>query len=310
MDKQSKIYVAGHRGLVGSALLRALQKDGYKNLITRTRQELDLLNSSAVADFFKKEKPEFVLYAAAKVGGIGANHTYPADFIYQNLAIQNNVIHNSYLNRVQKLLFLGSVCIYPKFAEQPVKEASFLTGELEPTNRAYAVAKIAGVVMCQSYNKQYGTDYISIMPTNLYGPNDNFDLEESHVLPALLRKFDEAKQKEAGEVVLWGTGKPRREFMYSDDMANACLFLMNNYNSSDIINIGAGRDYAIKEVAEMLQEIVGFKGKIVWDTSKPDGTPARLMDNSRLKNMGWTPSIELAEGLKLAYDWYRNNFRS
>jgi GDP-L-fucose synthase len=307
MDKNSKVFVAGHRGLVGSAIVRALEREGYSNIITRTRRQLDLEDAQAVADFFKKEKPEFVFDAAARVGGIMANKEHPAEFIYQNLAVQNNIIHNAYLSGVKKLLFLGSVCIYPKFAEEPVREDSLLSGSLEPTNKAYAIAKIAGIVMCQSYNQQYGTNFVSVMPTNLYGPGDNFDLKSSHVLPALIRKFHEAKVRGEKSVTLWGTGSPRREFMHSDDMASACLFVMDNHDGSEIINIGAGSDITIKEVAEMLKEITGFPGSIDWDTTRPDGTPRRLLDNSRLTKLGWKPKIALRDGLVSAYEWFKEN---
>ncbi len=304
MNKNSKIYVAGHRGLVGSAIVRGLIKQGYNNLITRTRQELDLLDSVAVADFFQKEKPEYIFLAAAKVGGILANNTYPANFIYENLTIQNNIIHNAYLNKAKKLLFLGSSCIYPKFAKQPIKEEYLLTGELEPTNKPYAIAKIAGIIMCESYNRQYKTNFISVMPTNLYGPGDNFDLKASHVLPALIRKFHEAKINNKKEVEVWGTGSPKREFLHVDDLADACIFLMNNYDDSEIVNIGTGKDISIKELAELIKDIVGFKGKIVWDTSKPDGTPRKLLDVSRLHKLGWKHKISLKEGIKMTYKWY------
>ncbi len=307
MKKNSKIYVAGHRGLVGSAIIRSLVKQGYNNLVTKTRQELDLLDSVAVANFFQKEKPEYVFLAAAKVGGILANNTYPANFIYENLTIQNNIIHNAYLNKVKKLLFLGSSCIYPKFAKQPIKEEYLLSGKLEPTNKAYAIAKIAGIIMCESYNKQYNTNFISVMPTNLYGPNDNFDLKNSHVVPALIRKFHEAKINNKNKVVLWGTGCPRREFLYVDDLAEACIFLMNNYNESEIINIGTGKDISIKELAGIIKNVVGFEGKIVWDTSKPDGTPRKLLDVSRLNKLGWKYKVSLKKGIELTYNWYKNN---
>jgi GDP-L-fucose synthase len=307
MNKDSKIFIAGHRGLVGSALVRALSAAGYSKIITRTRDELDLIDAKLVADFFKKEKPEFVFDAAARVGGIMANKEHPAEFIYQNLTIQNNIIHNAYISGVKKLLFLGSVCIYPKFAEEPVREESLLSGLLEPTNRAYAIAKIAGIVMCQSYNAQYGTNFVSVMPTNLYGPNDNFDLKSSHVLPALMRRFHEAKIRGDSKVTLWGTGSPRREFMHSDDMARACLFIMDKYDGSDIINIGFGSDITINEVAEMIKEITGFGGKIDWDTTKPDGTLRRLLDNSRLTKLGWSPKIDLKEGLTSSYEWFKDN---
>ena len=306
MDLSSKIYVAGHRGLVGSAIVRALEKQGYDNLILRTHSELDLLDQKSTADFFKKEKPEYVFLAAAKVGGIMANKTYPADFIYQNLQIQNNIIHHSYLNGVKKLLFLGSSCIYPKLCPQPIKEEYLLTGALEPTNEPYAIAKIAGIKMCQAYNKQYGTDFISVMPTNLYGPGDNFDLESSHVLPALIRKFHEAKINNQTEVVVWGTGAARREFLYVDDLADACVFLMNSYDNSEIINIGTGEDLSIKELAEMIKKITGFTGKINWDASRPDGTPRKLLDVSRLHNLGWKHKINLTDGILSTYEWYQS----
>ena len=306
MDLSSKIYVAGHRGLVGSAIVRALEKQGYDNLILRTHSELDLLDQKSTADFFKKEKPEYVFLAAAKVGGIMANKTYPADFIYQNLQIQNNIIHHSYLNGVKKLLFLGSSCIYPKLCSQPIKEEYLLTGELEPTNEPYAIAKIAGIKMCPAYNKQYETDFISVMPTNLYGPNDNFDLENSHVLPALIRKFHEAKINNQNEIVVWGTGAPKREFLHVDDLADACIFLMNNYDNSEIINIGTDEDISIKELAEMIKEITGFTGEINWDASKPDGTPRKLLDVSKLHNLGWKHQINLPDGILSVYEWYQS----
>jgi len=293
-------------GLVGSAIVRALKKQGYDNLILRTHSELDLLDQKATADFFKKEKPEYVFLAAAKVGGIMANKTYPADFIYQNLQIQNNIIHHSYLNGVKKLLFLGSSCIYPKLARQPIREEHLLTGELEPTNEPYAVAKIAGIKMCQTYNRQYGTNFISVMPTNLYGPNDNFDLENSHVLPAMIRKFHEAKISNQNEVVVWGTGAARREFLHVDDLADACVFLMNNYDNSEVINIGTGEDVSIKELAEMIKKITGFTGEIVWDASKPDGTPRKLLDVSRLHNLGWKHQINLPNGILSTYEFYQS----
>ena len=306
MNSYSKIYIAGHMGLVGSAIVRALKKQGYDNLILRTHSELDLLDQKATADFFKKEKPEYVFLAAAKVGGIMANKTYPADFIYQNLQIQNNIIHHSYLNGVKKLLFLGSSCIYPKLARQPIREEHLLTGELEPTNEPYAVAKIAGIKMCQTYNRQYGTNFISVMPTNLYGPNDNFDLENSHVLPAMIRKFHEAKISNQNEVVVWGTGAARREFLHVDDLADACVFLMNNYDDSEVINIGTGEDVSIKELAEMIKKITGFTGEIVWDASKPDGTPRKLLDVSRLHNLGWKHQINLPDGILSTYEFYQS----
>ncbi|MBI2100050.1 MAG: GDP-L-fucose synthase [Candidatus Vogelbacteria bacterium] len=307
MKKSEKIFVAGHRGLVGSAILRTLQAEGYANLVTRTRAELDLSDSRAVQQFFAREKPDYVFLAAAKVGGIQANNTYPADFIYQNLIIQSNVINQSYAHRVKKLLFLGSSCIYPKLAPQPLKEKSFMTGPLEPTNESYAIAKIAGISMCQSYNRQYGTNFISAMPTNLYGPYDNFDLENSHVLPALIRKFHDAKQTRADEVILWGSGKPKREFLHVNDLARACLFLMENYNDSEIINIGTGEDLSISELAEKIKNVVGYGGKIIWDPSKPDGTPRKLLDVSKINKLGWGPKITLGDGLAETYQWYHEN---
>ncbi|KIP20463.1 GDP-L-fucose synthase [Anoxybacillus ayderensis] len=307
MNKDAKIYVAGHRGLVGSAILRKLQADGYTNLVYKTSQELDLRDRNQVDRFFEEEKPEYVFLAAAKVGGIVANNEYPADFIRDNLMIQTNVIDAAYRNGVKKLLFLGSTCIYPKFAPQPLKEEYLLTGELEPTNEPYAIAKIAGIKMCQSYNRQYGTKYISVMPTNLYGPNDNFDLHTSHVLPALIRKFHEAKENNAPYVEVWGTGTPRREFLYSDDLADACVFLMNNYEGNEIVNVGVGEDISIKELAEKIKNIVGYKGEIKFDTTKPDGTPRKLVDVSKINALGWKASISLEEGLQKAYQWFLDN---
>ncbi|WP_044749128.1 GDP-L-fucose synthase [Bacillus alveayuensis] len=307
MNKDAKIYVAGHRGLVGSAILRKLQADGYTNLIYKTSQELDLRDRNQVDRFFEEEKPEYVFLAAAKVGGIVANNEYPADFIRDNLMIQTNVIDAAYRNGVKKLLFLGSTCIYPKFAPQPLKEEYLLTGELEPTNEPYAIAKIAGIKMCQSYNRQYGTKYISVMPTNLYGPNDNFDLHTSHVLPALIRKFHEAKENNAPYVEVWGTGTPRREFLYSDDLADACVFLMNNYEGNEIVNVGVGEDISIKELAEKIKSIVGYQGEIKFDTTKPDGTPRKLVDVSKINALGWKASISLDEGLQKAYQWFLDN---
>lgn len=307
MDKNAKIYVAGHRGLVGSALVRELNIQGFNNLILRTRDELDLLSQKDVEDFFAKEKPEYVYLAAAKVGGILANDTYSADFIRENLIIQNNIIESSYKNNVKKLLFLGSSCVYPKNSLQPIKEEYLLTGELEKTNKAYAIAKIAGIVMCQAYAQQYGMKSVIVMPTNLYGPNDNFDLESSHVLPAMIRKFDDAKNTNLSEVVLWGTGVPKREFLYVDDLANACVFLMQNYESSEIVNIGAGEDVSILELANLVKDVVGYKGEIVWDSSKPDGTPRKLLDVSKIHNLGWKNNIELENGIELTYEWYKAN---
>lgn len=307
MKKDSKIYVAGHNGLVGSALVRELKKQGYKNIVTRTKESLDLTDQDLVRHFFEDEKPEYVFLAAAKVGGILANNDYPADFIFQNLQIQNNIIHNAYLNGTKKLLFLGSSCIYPRECPQPIKEEYLLTGPLEKTNESYAIAKIAGIKMCQAYNKQYGTKFISVMPTNLYGPNDNFDLESSHVLPALLRKFHDAKVENKKEVVMWGTGSPKREFLYADDLADACIFLMNNYADSDIVNIGTGEDVSIKELAEMIKEAVGFGGEIINDTTKPDGTPRKLLNVSKLHSLGWKHKTSLSNGLKMTYDWFCTN---
>ncbi|RYF17553.1 MAG: GDP-L-fucose synthase [Flavobacteriales bacterium] len=304
MEKNSKIFVAGHRGMVGSAIYRKLQKEGYQNIITRTSAELDLRDQKAVADFFAAEKPDYVFLAAAKVGGIVANNTYRADFLYENLAIQNNVIHQSYVNDVTKLMFLGSSCIYPKLAPQPLKEDYLLTGTLEPTNEPYAIAKIAGIKMCDAYRDQYGCNFVSVMPTNLYGLNDNYHPENSHVLPALIRKFDEAKNNGSKEVVIWGTGSPMREFLYADDLADACFFLMENYNESNLINIGTGEDLTIKDLALAVKNTVGFEGELVFDTSKPDGTPRKLMDVSKLHHLGWKHQIELEEGLKLAYQDY------
>ena len=301
MEKESKIYVAGHRGMVGSAIVRKLTSLGYTNLLTRTSTELDLRNQQQVADFFDVEKPEYVFLAAAKVGGIVANNTYRADFLYENLAIQNNIIHGSYLNKVKKLMFLGSSCIYPKLAPQPLKESYLLSGYLEPTNEPYAIAKIAGIKMCEAYRAQYGCNFISVMPTNLYGTNDNYDLVNSHVLPAMIRKFHEAKEKSASEMTLWGTGSPMREFLHADDLAEACLFLMENYNESELVNIGTGEDVTIKNLAALVKQIVGFKGEIIWDTSKPDGTPRKLMDVSKLHGLGWHHKIALEDGIKLAY---------
>lgn len=307
MEKQAKIYVAGHRGMVGSAIVRSLQKNGYQNLVLKTSAELDLRSQQAVADFFTNEKPEYVFLAAAKVGGIVANNTYRADFLYENLAIQNNVIHAAYVNQVTKLMFLGSSCIYPKLAPQPLKESYLLTGLLEPTNEPYAIAKIAGIKMCEAYRAQYGCNFISVMPTNLYGPNDNYDLQNSHVLPAMIRKFHEAKTRGDQSMELWGTGSPMREFLYADDLAEACLFLMETYNESELVNIGTGVDVTIKELAETVQRIVGFTGEIKWDTNRPDGTPRKLMDVSKLHGLGWSHHIELAQGIQLAYQDFLAN---
>jgi GDP-L-fucose synthase len=304
MQKNNKIYVAGHRGLVGSAILRALENDGYTNIVMQTSKELDLTNQQAVEVFFQKEKPEFVFLAAAKVGGIVANSTTPADFIRINLQIQTNVIESSRKSGVKKLLFLGSSCIYPKMCPQPIKEEYLLSGPLEQTNDAYAVAKIAGITMCKAYNKQYGTNFISVMPTNLYGPNDNFDLENSHVLPALIRRFHEAKTENKTSVTAWGTGSPKREFLYVDDLADACIFLMQKYNESEIINIGTGEDVTIKELTELVAHVVDYKGKVDWDTTKPDGTPRKLLDVSKLKNLGWKYTKKLEDGIRETYASY------
>jgi GDP-L-fucose synthase len=310
MNITAPIYIAGHRGMVGSAIKRNLQSKGYTNFVSRTHRELDLTNQKAVNEFFETEKPEYVFLAAAKVGGILANCTYPAEFLYENLMIETNVIHAAYLHGVKKLLFLGSSCIYPKFAPQPLKEEYLLTGPLEKTNEAYAVAKIAGIRLCKHYNEQYGTNFISVMPTNLYGPNDNFDLETSHVLPALIRKFHESKVNNRSEAVVWGTGSPRREFMHVDDMADACVYLMENYNYCDIgefVNIGVGTDLTIKELAELIKYIVEYKGKIVYDTTKPDGTPQKLLDVTKLHELGWRDKISLREGIREVYEDYSSH---
>lgn len=301
MEKNAKIYVAGHRGMVGSAIYRKLVKEGFTNLITRTSAELDLRNQQAVADFFESEKPEYVFLAAAKVGGIIANNTYRADFLYENLCIQNNVIHQSYKTGVKKLMFLGSSCIYPKLAPQPLKEDYLLTGLLEETNEPYAIAKIAGIKMADAYRSQYGCDFISVMPTNLYGYNDNYHPQNSHVLPALIRKFHEAKVNGATEVNIWGSGSPMREFLFADDLADACYFLMQEYNEPGFVNVGTGKDLTIKDLALLIKRIVGFEGDLTFDSSKPDGTPRKLMDVSKLHSLGWQHKIELEEGIKLAY---------
>ncbi len=307
MNKHNKIYVAGHNGMVGSAIIRKLKMDGYSNILVRSSKELDLRNQNNVEKFFVNEKPDYVFLAAAKVGGILANNTYKAEFIYDNLSIQNNVIHAAYKNNVKKLLFLGSSCIYPKFADQPIQEESLLKSELEPTNEPYAIAKIAGLKMCQFYKEQYDCNFISLMPTNLYGPNDNFDLKNSHVLPALLRKFHEAKVNEFNSVILWGTGFPMREFLHVDDLADACIYFMCNYNQDSLVNIGTGKDIAIKDLAYIIKDIVNYKGEIVWDSSKPDGTPRKLLDVSKAKNLGWESSITLLDGIRMTYDWYVHN---
>ncbi len=308
MEKQASIYIAGHSGLVGAAIISRLKLNGYNNLITRTHKELDLTRQDQTESFFNEIKPDFVFLAAARVGGIIGNSTYPADFIYENLAIQTNVIHAAYINKVKKLLFLGSSCIYPGNCPQPMREEHLLSGYLEPTNEPYAVAKIAGIKMCQSYNRQYTTQYISVMPTNLYGPHDNFNLETSHVLPALIRKIHEAKIEGKSEVEIWGTGAPRRELLHVDDLAGACLFLMNNYNDSEIINIGTGLDITIKKLAEKTASIIGYQGKLRFDTSKPDGTPLKLLDISKIQSLGWQAEIALNDGIRNTYLWYKETF--
>ena len=316
MNKKDKIYIAGHRGMVGSAILRALQAQEFSNFLLRTSSELDLRNQQAVADFFAQEKPDYVFLAAAKVGGIIANNTYRADFIYENLMIQNNVIHQAYENGVKKLMFLGSSCIYPKLAPQPLKEEYLLTGLLEPTNEPYAIAKIAGIKMCDGYRDQYGCNFISVMPTNLYGPNDNYDLNNSHVLPAMLRKFITAKRNGDASVTIWGTGSPKREFLHANDLAEACLFLMENYNDSGLVNIGIGEDISILELARLVKKIVGFEGEILTDTTKPDGTPRKLMDVSKLNGLGWKAKITLEEGIQKVYeeikviDWNKTKIKN
>jgi GDP-L-fucose synthase len=301
MDKQAKIYIAGHKGMVGSAIYRKLVKEGFTNFVTRSSSELDLRNQQQVSDFFAQEKPDYVFLAAAKVGGIIANNTYRADFLYDNLQIQNNVIHSSYVNEVKKLMFLGSSCIYPKMAPQPLKEEYLLTGTLEPTNEPYAIAKIAGIKMCDAYRDQYGCNYISVMPTNLYGLNDNYHPQNSHVLPALIRRFHEAKEQNAAEVVIWGTGSPKREFLFADDLAEACYYLMQNYNEPGLVNIGTGEDLSIKDLALLIKQITGYTGEIKFDTTKPDGTPRKLMDVTKLTNAGWKYHTTLEQGIALAY---------
>ncbi|MCZ4243382.1 GDP-L-fucose synthase [Pedobacter punctiformis] len=308
MEKSAKIYVAGHRGMVGSAIYRKLQQEGYTNLLTRTSEELDLRNQQAVADFFASEKPDYIFLAAAKVGGIVANNTYRADFLYENLAIQNNVIHSAYINKVTKLMFLGSSCIYPKMAPQPLKEDYLLTGTLEETNEPYAIAKIAGIKMCDAYRDQYGCNFISVMPTNLYGYNDNYHPQNSHVLPALIRKVHEAKINNEKQIVVWGSGSPMREFLFADDLADACYFLMQNYNEPHLINIGTGHDLTIKDLALLIKDVLGFEGELVFDASKPDGTPRKLMDVTKLHNLGWKHKIELPEGIALAYQDFESRY--
>jgi GDP-L-fucose synthase len=308
MNKSDKIFVAGHGGLVGSAFIRRLQAEGFHNLPTRNRSQVDLTDESAVQKFFAHEKPAVVIFAAAKVGGIKANNDFPVEFLLDNLSIQNNVIRAAHESGVRKLLFLGSSCIYPKHAPQPIPESALLSGPLEPTNEAYAIAKIAGVKLCQAYAREYNANFISAMPTNLYGPNDNFDLLSSHVLAALLRKAHEAKTAGARELTVWGSGKPRREFLHVDDLASACLFLLEKYDSPEIINVGCGEDVSIRELAELICEVVGFDGELAWDTTKPDGTPRKLLDTSKLNNLGWRPAIPLREGMARTYDWFRANY--
>jgi len=307
MQKSEKIFVAGHRGMVGSALIRALEAAGFSKLLKRDRSELDLGDSAAVSKFFAKEKPEVVIFAAAKVGGIKANNDQPVEFLLENLRVQNSVIAAAHENGARKLLFLGSSCIYPKLAPQPIPESALLSGPLEPTNEAYAIAKIAGVRLCQAFSREYGANFVSAMPTNLYGPNDNFDLETSHVLAALLRKGYEAKKSSARELVVWGTGTPHREFLHVDDCASACLFLLEKYDSPEIVNVGCGEDISIRELAELVSEVVGFDGELSWDKTKPDGTPRKLLDVSKLRGLGWTPTIPLRDGIAQTYDWFLKN---
>jgi len=307
MDTSEKIFVAGYRGLVGSALMRRLEREGFHNLPRRDRSQLDLGDERAVQSFFAKERPAIVIFAAAKVGGIKANNDFPVEFLLDNLRIQNNIIHSAYETGVRKLLFLGSSCIYPKLAPQPIPETALLSGPLEPTNEAYAIAKIAGIKLCQAYAREYGANFISAMPTNLYGPNDNFDLETSHVLAALLRKAHEAKTRKARELAVWGSGTPRREFLHVDDLASACLFLLEKYDSPEIINVGCGEDISIRELAQLICDIVGFEGQLAWDTTKPDGTPRKLLDVTKLQNFGWRPTIPLRDGIAQTYDWFLKN---
>jgi len=307
MDKSEKIFVAGHHGMVGSALVRRLKSEGFSNLLVRDRSKLDLRDDSAVAKFFAEEKPSVVILAAAKVGGIKANNDFPVEFLLENLRIQNNVIQAAYENGARKLLFLGSSCIYPKFAPQPIPETALLSGPLEPTNEAYVIAKIAGIKLCQAYAREYDANFISVMPTNLYGPNDNFDLETSHVLAALLRKAHEAKTRKDRKLTVWGSGKPRREFLHVDDLASACLLLLEKYDSSEIINVGCGEDISIRELAELICEVVGFEGDLAWDVTKPDGTPRKLLDVSKLRALGWKPSIPLRDGIARTYEWFLAN---
>jgi GDP-L-fucose synthase len=308
MNTESKIYVAGHRGLVGSAILRSLEHGGYEDLLTRTQGELDLTDGREVDEFFEVQKPEYVFFAAAKVGGILANATRPVEFLRDNLYIELNVISAAHRHGVRKLMFLGSSCIYPKFTPQPIKEEALLTGELELTNEPYALAKIAGIKLCQAYNRQHAADFVSLMPTNLYGPGDNFDLESSHVLPALIRKFHEAKENDEPRVIVWGTGTPRREFLHVDDLADACVYLMNTYSGTEIVNVGVGQDISIRGLAELVREIVGYRGEIIYDDSKPDGTPRKLLDVSRLHDLGWRARIPLREGIEQTYSWFLGSF--
>ena len=307
MNKSDKIFVAGHRGMVGSAIVRWLESDGFNNLLTRDHSQLDLANESAVAKFFAEERPAIVIVAAARVGGIKANDDFPVEFLLENLQIQNNVIRSAYESGVRKLLFLGSSCIYPKFAPQPIPETALLSGPLEPTNEAYAIAKIAGVKLCQAFSREYAANFISAMPTNVYGPNDNFDLETSHVLAALLRKAHEAKMRNDQKLVVWGTGKPRREFLHADDLASACLLLLEKYDSPEIINVGCGEDISIRELVELICDVVGFDGELAWDATKPDGTPRKLLDVTRLRALGWKPAIPLRDGIARTYEWFRAN---
>ena len=308
MNESDKIFVAGHLGMLGSAMMRRLQAEGFSNIVTRDRSELDLADDSAVAKFLAAERPTIVIVAAARVGGIKANNDFPVEFLLENLGIQNNVIRSAYESGVHKLLFVGSACIYPKFAPQPIPETSLLDGPLEPTNEAYAIAKIAGIKLCQAYSREYGANFISAMPTNLYGPNDNFDLETSHVLPALMRKAHEAKVRKDQKLIVWGTGKPRREFLHVDDLASACVLILEKYDSPEIINLGCGEDISIRELAELICDVVGFEGELAWDTTKPDGTPRRLLDVTKLRALGWKPAIPLRDGIARTYEWFRANY--
>jgi GDP-L-fucose synthase len=308
MNESDKIFVAGHLGMLGSAMMRRLQAEGFSNIVTRDRSDLDLADESAVAKFLAAERPTIVIVAAARVGGIKANNDFPVEFLLENLGIQNNVIRSAYESGVRKLLFVGSACIYPKFAPQPIPETSLLDGPLEPTNEAYAIAKIAGIKLCQAYSREYGANFISAMPTNLYGPNDNFDLETSHVLPALMRKAHEAKVRKDQKLIVWGTGKPRREFLHVDDLASACVLILEKYDSPEIINLGCGEDISIRELAELICDVVGFDGELAWDTTKPDGTPRRLLDVTKLHTLGWKPAIPLRDGIARTYEWFRANY--